>query len=461
MAARESQGLQITLGVFVVLTLLLCVAAYFLFDGYRTQRERADAATSDAQTKEATARTAIGENTEFKRMLGFEQDASLQDISQEFQRQVKDVPPENRSYRAAVTFMDNLLRAKNNQEVQNKAEMEVLLDRLSRAEAAKKAQNDQFESTAKAAETDRDQQTTQFGADRTKLEQERDKLNGDLVAMRTTVEQETEKAANVIKDAKDQVTDVNSRNVLLTEELKDLKSETFEVAAGEVYRVNQLHGVVWINLGSADSLHRQVTFSVYSSDPNDVARRTVKAKIEVTKIMGPHLAEARILEDTHTDPITPGDLINTPLWSPGQMRRFALAGFMDIDGDSTDDRQLIRDIIAINGGAIDAELTDKGEVEGKVTIETNYIVVGDEDEGALVGISDVRSRARELGVEVITVDRFLDLAGWKDKTHVLRFGRGESAGSSRIEGGDSQFEFRSPPKRDLPAAKYAKPESRD
>jgi hypothetical protein len=462
MAARESQGLQITLGVFVVLTLLLCVASYFLFDGYRTQMARADAAVADAATEESNARKVITENTELKRTLGAQPDASREDIQLEFQRQiaVNDHPEEYQNYHAAMTAMNNLVHEKTRQDVANKANMAALLARLEDAEKAKKAQNDVFAKMAKDAEDDRDDQTTQFAADRSQLEQDRGELNNQLASMRTTVATATEEATTAIKDAGEQVTEIDNLNKNLIGELEDLKSETFEVAAGEVYRINQLHGVVWINLGSADSLYRQITFSVYSSDPNDVARRTAKAKIEVTKILGPHLAEARILEDTYADPITPGDLINTPAWSPGEMRRFALAGFMDIDGDSSDDRQLVRDIIAINGGVIDYELTEEGKVEGEVSIDTSYIIVGDAKEGALVGISQVQSRARELGVKVITVDKFLDLAGWKDRTRVLRFGRGESAGFSGKDGEGGEFEFRSPPKRGLPAAKDAKPESR-
>ncbi|MCA9102627.1 MAG: hypothetical protein R3C10_19425 [Pirellulales bacterium] len=460
MAARESQGLQITLGVMFVITLLLCVATYFLFTGYRTQRDRAEQLASDNQDLQQSTRTAVDENSEFRRILGFEDGAELSVIKAAFEGQVRDVPPQNRSYRQALTYMDNLLHDLVDRRSQWETEMASLRDRLAQAEAAKTAQNDAYLAAQQAAEKDRDNQTQQFQTDRSKLESEKSELDQQLAMMRTTVEQETEKAKAVQDDAKNQVTEIDNLNKNLKDELEKLKSETFEVAAGEVYRVNQGQGVVWVNLGSSDSLRRQVTFSVYSSDPNDVARRAAKAKIEVTRILGPHLAEARILEDTYADPITPGDLINSSAWSPGRARHFALAGFMDIDGDSTDDRQLVRDIIAINGGVIDAELNDEGKIEGKVTIDTDYIIVGAEKEGALIGVSEIQSRARELGVDVITVDRFLDLAGWKDKTNVLRFGVGESAGASRNKPEEGTFQFRSPPRNRLPDAKYAKPESR-
>ena len=52
-------------------------------------------------------------------------------------------------------------------------------------------------------------------------------------------------------------------------QLEDVKKETFEVADGEITWVNQRNGTVWINLGRADSLGRQTSFSVYAADTND------------------------------------------------------------------------------------------------------------------------------------------------------------------------------------------------
>ena len=104
--------------------------------------------------------------------------------------------------------------------------------------------------------------------------------------------------------------------------------------------VDQRRGVVWINLGRADGLQPLTTFSVYPEKPTSVTKESAKASIEVTAIRGEHEAEARIMPgDTSklADPIMPRDKIYSPVWSRGTKKHFALAGFMDIDGDGRSD----------------------------------------------------------------------------------------------------------------------------
>src|SRR5206468_3589557 len=78
-----------------------------------------------------------------------------------------------------------------------------------------------------------------------------------------------------------------------------------------------------------------------------------------------------------SNPIMPGDQIFSPTWEPGRAEHFALTGFMDIDNDGGSDRQRIRDLIALNGGVIDAESDDEGKKTGSMSINTKYLVLGD------------------------------------------------------------------------------------
>ena len=140
---------------------------------------------------------------------------------------------------------------------------------------------------------------------------------------------------------------------------------------------------MWINLGTADSLRRQVTFSVYDADQHDAAKATKKGSIEVTRLLGEHMAEARITEDDPTNPILTGDNIYSQVWHRGKKLHFALTGFIDFDGDGQSDMQLARDLIELNGGVVDAYLNDDGTVEGEITANTRYLVLGDVPESAI------------------------------------------------------------------------------
>ena len=132
----------------------------------------------------------------------------------------------------------------------------------------------------------------------------------------------------------------------------------------------------WINLGWADGLRRLTSFSVYPAASVDLKKATEKASVEVSQVLGDHLAEARITKDSDTDPILPHDKIATSVWSPGDRRHFALAGTMDLHGDGRNSIKEVRNIIVMGGGVVDAEQDGK-RIVGQITIHTNCLVLGD------------------------------------------------------------------------------------
>ena len=150
---------------------------------------------------------------------------------------------------------------------------------------------------------------------------------------------------------------------------------------GEIRWVNQRTGTVWINLGRADGLQRQVTFGVYPADITDMSGGGKKASIEVTQILGDHLAEGRIIDDKLTDPITAR---RQDLYAGVGSRRAAalrpgrLHGCRTATGRATCRRSA--NLIAMNGGVVDCYIDDKGKQIGEMTINTRYLVLGDRPE---------------------------------------------------------------------------------
>ncbi|MCA9270585.1 MAG: hypothetical protein KDA41_19015, partial [Planctomycetales bacterium] len=125
------------------------------------------------------------------------------------------------------------------------------------------------------------------------------------------------------------------------------------------------------------------------------------------------------------DPILSGDLLFTPLWQPGENRRFALAGVLDIDGDGDDDSATLRAMIEKTKGTIEAAVAADGRRTGKLTPATRYLVVGEAPSGAgseaIESYGQLLREARELGIDQISPSKLLDLVG-QGSGRVVRLG---------------------------------------
>lgn len=89
------------------------------------------------------------------------------------------------------------------------------------------------------------------------------------------------------------------------------KVEVPDSTGGLIRFVDQTNGLVGINLGSSDKLTPRATLQVYkkAAEGKTASKDDLKGAIEITKILGPHFAEGRILKEA-TSPIEIGDSVN-------------------------------------------------------------------------------------------------------------------------------------------------------
>ena len=152
----------------------------------------------------------------------------------------------------------------------------------------------------------------------------------------------------------------------------------------------------------------------------------------MTRITGDHMAEARIVEDKDSDPLMPGDKIFTPMWSSGEQRHFALAGFLDLNGEGKNDHAAVQRLITMSGGIVDCD-GDKGKCTGKMTVNTNYLICGDPpSEKVQKDDMNVYSRmcgeAKRLSIPIISLDKLKEQMGYKNETQVKHFGHVNTGG---------------------------------
>jgi hypothetical protein len=456
MANRESQGLQISLILFVMVSVVLAVMTFVFYRSSQEANKTASAAQASAQSMVKSLGDENFKVQYLQHILGavplaeaplasvrarIAGDATMTAIDAQYQLDMANygdgLPPEKSNYRELPDYLTMALKNKN---VEN-AGLAIEVARLSkknddtqRSEAQRtlvaqngmdKAKDDLLKEQQDYANAReqliKDQEETVRLA-----ETSAGKLRNDIVAAesdKTEAQRERDEAKQTIETQQ--------------ERIEMLVDEPFESPDGRIVFVNQRSRSVWIDLGRDDGLRRQTTFSVYDHEAMNVApgrqeegavaRKAdlAKAKIEITRVDHPHLAEGRIVEDDPTNPIMTGDQIFSPAWKPGRRVQFALAGFMDLNDDRKSDRALIRSIINAGGGVVDAEVLDDGKMQGDLTGNTRYLVLGEPplQRAVLNSFSQMKGDAATLGVQEIALNVLLDQMGYKSETRTLPLGR--------------------------------------
>lgn len=433
--ARENQGLQITLVIFVMLAIVLGVTTYLFGKRYY---EALDAAASAKEREAAAAKNtddAKADCDKLKRCIVGPKIVSVAEVEKQFD---DDVAPFKGQFREDTCYYVPLLarlgeqvRDRNKTIETLKKENQALLTRFETREAQKDKQIKEYMAQVEKSGKDVEKAASDYTGYREGYDEERKKIASQMDKVRKESQGIVAKAEDKFKKSQEQLIDAIRRGKELAGKIEASRKETMDVPAGEITWVNQRNNTVWINLGRADALDRQTTFSVYSGDATDLGKAVRKASIEVTRVAGEHLAEARIVEDKMTDPILAGDKIYSPIWAPGQQTHFALVGIMNIDGDGRNALQTVRSLITMNGGVVDAEMDEKGNKVGKITSQTRYLILGDEPKSTAYRVwTEMITDAEELGIRKMPLAELKQKMGYKRQTSVERSGSA-GAGDAR------------------------------
>ena len=449
---------QITAIISIILVVVLIVPLVIMGRDYQTRVTNEKEAIESQRTTAQKATTLEGELRTLKTMISGADSATVADV----QKQHADImgkarPGENDTTLTYIGTLTDLLadldtarqaqsdwQGKYGQELSAHTNARNSYDAVVRTER----QN------AAAARQDRDNAQAKFDQDIRNL---RDQLSVAHKEQNDTLARE----ARVLRELRDRVAqlegenyDIAARNRHLNSMLEDVRNPNVEYPAGKIISIDQQSGLAYVNLGSADGLLVRTMFSVYHSSitgfsfrtvpigeeavycsvcKRDVARDVSKASIEVTKIMGPHRAEVRILQDILTDPIMVGDVVHSPIWRPGQKLRFALTAGMHLPGAGIDSgTEAVKRLIEMNGGIVDCwidETVPLGEdnMKGVLTDLTNFIVineraaVGDLTPEAALAQDELKVAARNRVIKTISLDDLLVRMGWRNVTPVDHF----------------------------------------
>jgi len=478
MAARESQGLQISLIVFVLLWLLVSVVAFVFVRKSNQEAARADAAEA-ASKKDKDDRTKMeDERGQLMVYIGLTAGDKFDSAKEAWDKDMKaadaygvaKLTDDQKNYRKLTEGLQTVVKSRN-------------------AQLAKQ------ESDFREAKTTFDQKTKEYQDQIASLTQEKDnalaeymKVREDIGSRLTLLNNDKKELVALAAEKGNQIEALkNQMDTKVAGMKKDLDTANQQVqfktddynkiagkfsinanADGKIIWVNERDRVVFIDLGSADGLKKRVTFSVFDPSTTDVSalpekdadgnvkvkdKQTVsdarkKGAIEVVNVTQPHMAECRILSDTTTSPLLPGDLVFTPIWRPGKQDHFAFVGLMDIDGDGKPDNERIHDLIRSNGAVIDAEIDDKDTLVGAVTPATRYIVKGSTEKVKnTAGTNKLIEDATKLGVEAVDLAKFLDMMGYTPALGDDKIVRGHTPTAPSAGEPVGNFRPRVPPER--------------
>jgi hypothetical protein len=179
---------------------------------------------------------------------------------------------------------------------------------------------------------------------------------------------------------------------------------------------------------------------VYSHDHRGIGReaRDIKASIEVTRILGPHQAEAKILQQDRTRPISAGDPIYSPIWAGGRSEHFAFVGLIDFDKDGKSDRETLHRLLKGARAEVELEVDDNGvrePADAKLSENTKFLVLGEVPDPSKFATGDPRrplvdaimtqrnallKEATQTGVRVVKLSDFMAYMGFQSqlKTYI-------------------------------------------
>lgn len=466
MAARNDQTTQIAVIVLSIVTVLLLGFTYWFYKSSSDANQRIAELEQQRQTEQNASRQTQTENETYRTFIGLGQFDTMETAQKQYDEDMKrwggTFGESERAYRKILERVYEDSQKVANQVDESKEREKALQAKLTQLEAERDAQIKQFEAELEKSKQDAASERTAFNAAREDLKKKQEELEKTLEEQRTAFDKQLSEASAKVAEAQKELENVQrSREQLLAE--REQQSESFEVADGRITWVNQANQTAWINLGEADALRRQVTFSVFESSETDAGKTAKKGSIEVTRLLGDHMAEARITSEDPRNPILPGDNIYTPLWHRGRKIHFALTGIVDLDGDGISDMQQAKDLIALNGGVVDASVNDQGQVEGEMTIETRYLVLGDHpDQPSQAAERDayqkMSSMADNLGVEPIQLNDFINQMGYQSLDRTVRMGQGARSADFPPAPESGSYRFRprtpySPPPEPAPATK--------
>jgi hypothetical protein len=478
--ARESkQGLIIALVFAVLIILGLGVTAYYGFNGQEALRKEAKDAKDKAASMEKDRNWYKFQAQYFRAYIGIPSGIDFADlgaakgladggslggtdkdaVSGMMKQMETRLPWDAAQNRPKQTYEDLL-----KQEKERADGLRDLSERLTAAKAdaerAQKKATDDLKNARLAFDDALVQQQKKTDADMSGLLDKIKAQQSELNRQNEEKEQIVKTASSEKKKGDEEKAKLGATNKDLKNALED-KSEKYRVLASKgvelapkgwqsdwkIVSIDRTGTLPFINIGSADHVQPQLTFSVHARGPAGQPVPESKGSLEVISVLGPHLSQTRMLtvKDRNKEPILKGDILYNPTWSPGEKKHVALVGIMDLNGDGQNNvYDLIRTLEKQNV-EVDAYIDPRDNtLKGKgVTARTDYLIEGKTNGDVPSGDERERQKeqmakwleenakleraAKDNGVQIVRLPDFLEQLGYRHPRNATEGGAPSSS----------------------------------
>lgn len=440
MAVRGDRNLVAWQAYVIVMSIVavgLIVGLGISIAGHSNTQRSMDDAINRSRTAEDTTRKLTTESERLKAMLGQRQfteaewdqmkksggDAQGEALQAQFDKDMSlfgiNEPVQNRSYPKLVETLMRELRDRNLQiDGANRSQADLVKKTNSTVKNetdARKAAEDRADQREKELEVARADYKLKLDENLAKI----DEIKAKQDESQRLYEAEKAKLTANIGELTKRLNEKILLNEKLNKRIRELEGEEFQMAQGTIVNTFEGGNVVWVNLGSADGLRVGVKFGIVDPGVTKLKEARPKAHLEISEVLGPSLARGKVISGNLQVPVVKNDLVYSVVWQKGRKTQFALMGKMDMNGDGLDDRETLKEMIIQGGGIVTEDLGPDGKSSGRMTVDTNWLVVGEtykvtgteELDGRQrefrSKFSDMQERAKELAVSQINLDKLL------------------------------------------------------
>jgi hypothetical protein len=483
---ESKTGLVVTLVLFILLTLGLGVATYYGFAEQEKLTKEAKEAKNNAEIYKKEREWYRGQAWYYRAVIGKAQDIKAADlgtwknqldqggmaafknpqppedkdsvsklIRDDFDKKFGWNPQENRPLKTYEQLLD--------QEATKQQALEKRLDTLRDQVAKLTAKNKELEGQLAEAQANYQTALTQL---QKKTNDDRSSDRDTIAKLENDIKKNSEKFAEDLKKSDDErrkvAEDLKKRGQEVDDLNKLLRKQDMIIQQREIKSVAERQAVFhpewqivrmdtrgtnpYINLGAADGVKPQLTFSIHGRDVDGKVSPTAKGTMEVVSVLGEHLSQTRItsVKDGFRDPIMKGDVLHNPSWDPNFKKHVVVAGVIDLTASGRDDTaEFIRNLQRQNV-VVDAYVDTKtGKVKGRMSVDTDYLVVNEVidkmsprdrnptlDQAMREAIRTLKEEAKKNGVQILGLRRYLEMIGYRMPRHMQ-----EEADTSLYGGG--------------------------